>query len=174
MRWVSIHSYWGATQWAGARPGAMRSSILSVCQRWCLLILFHRLIGKTTAMISESRRSGPVAFSLLRQGWFRAIAGALDPAPLIGQGLRAAYNDSPVVTEALVDRYYELIMREGTRAAILGRTDSYSDTDTKTPDLSLLTQPNAGHLGSARLRDTCVGGGCIRDSATQCQDCNLR
>ena len=90
---------------------------------------------------SESRRSGPVAFSLLRQGWFRAIAGALDPAPLIGQGLRAAYNDSPVVTEALVDRYYELIMREGTRAAILGRTNSYGDIDTKTPDLSLLTQP---------------------------------
>ena len=90
---------------------------------------------------SEVRQSGPMGFSLLRQGWFRAIAGALDPAPLIGQGLRAAYNDSPVVTEALVERYYELIMREGTRAAILGRTDSYGEAETETPDLSQLTQP---------------------------------
>jgi pimeloyl-ACP methyl ester carboxylesterase len=90
---------------------------------------------------SDTRRSGPVGFSLLRQGWFRAIAGALDPAPLIKQGLRAAYNDSPVVTDDLIDRYYELIMREGTRAAILGRTASYGETEAESSDLSLLTQP---------------------------------
>jgi pimeloyl-ACP methyl ester carboxylesterase len=90
---------------------------------------------------SVTRRSGPVGFSLLRQGWFRAIAGALDPAPLIKQGLRAAYNDSPVVTDDLIDRYYELIMREGTRAAILGRTASYGETEAESSDLSLLTQP---------------------------------
>ena len=90
---------------------------------------------------SDTRRSGTVGFSLLRQGWFRAIAGALDPAPLIKQGLRAAYNDSPVVTDDLIDRYYELIMREGTRAAILGRTASYGETEAESSDLSLLTQP---------------------------------
>lgn len=90
---------------------------------------------------SDTRRSGPVGFSLLRQGWFRAIAGALDPAPLIKQGLRAAYNDSPVVTDELIDRYYELIMREGTRAAKLGRTASYGETEAESTDLSLLTQP---------------------------------
>ena len=90
---------------------------------------------------SDTRRSGPVGFSLLRQGWFRAIAGALYPAPLIKQGLRAAYNNSPVVTDDLIDRYYELIMREGTRAAILGRTASYGETEAESSDLSLLTQP---------------------------------
>ncbi len=89
----------------------------------------------------EARTSSPIAFSLLRQRWFRAIAGSLDPAPLIGQGLRSAYNNSPVVTEVLIDRYYELIMREGTRAAILGRTSSYSDAQSMSPDLSSLTQP---------------------------------
>ena len=58
--------YLVATQWAGARPGAMRSSILSVCQRWCLLILFHRLIGKTTAMIPN--REGQAQWRLVFSG----------------------------------------------------------------------------------------------------------
>jgi pimeloyl-ACP methyl ester carboxylesterase len=84
---------------------------------------------------------GPAAFSLLRQGWFRAIARNLDPAPLIAQGLRSAYNNSPVVDDQLIARYYELIMREGTRSAILGRTGSYNDERDQPQDLSVLDQP---------------------------------
>lgn len=88
-----------------------------------------------------TERSGPAAFSLLRQGWFRAIAGNLDPAPLIGQGLRSAYNNSPVVDDQLIARYYDLIMREGTRSAILGRTGSFGAEGNPRQDLSLLYQP---------------------------------
>jgi len=91
---------------------------------------------------SEKDKKPSVAgFSLLRQDWFRAMARYFDPKLLIGQGLRAAYNDSPVVDEKLVDRYYELMMREGTRGAILNRTRSYSSAMQQTPDLSALTQP---------------------------------
>jgi pimeloyl-ACP methyl ester carboxylesterase len=82
-----------------------------------------------------------VGFSLLRQDWFRAIARYFDPKLLIGQGLRAAYNDSPVVDEKLIQRYYDLMMREGTRAAILSRNRSYAGDAAQTPDLSDLTQP---------------------------------
>ena len=89
---------------------------------------------------TEDDREAPAAFALLQQEWFRAIARYLDPASLIGQGLRSAYNDSPVVDEQLIERYYELIMREGTRTAILSRTGSYGDSDQLT-DFSALTQP---------------------------------
>jgi len=82
-----------------------------------------------------------VGFSLLRQDWFRAMARYFDPKLLIGQGLRAAYNNSPVVDEKLIQRYYDLMMREGTRAAILSRSLSYSGGTTQTQDLSALTQP---------------------------------
>ena len=90
---------------------------------------------------TQYAREAPAAFALLQQEWFRAIARYLDPASLIGQGLRSAYNDSPVVDEQLIERYYELIMREGTRAAILSRTGSYGDSDQLT-DFSALTQPS--------------------------------
>lgn len=89
----------------------------------------------------ENSRSAPMAFSLLRQPWFRAIARYLDPKPLIAQGLRSAYNDSPVVDDILVERYYELIMRKGTRAAIMSRTGSVGADSMRRTDLSDLSQP---------------------------------
>ena len=89
---------------------------------------------------AESERSAPIGFALLRQSWFRAIARYLDPAPLVEQGLLSAYNNSPVVNQALIDRYYELILREGTRAAILNRSSGYNRNGANT-DVSALTQP---------------------------------
>ena len=87
---------------------------------------------------TSEQKAPPVGFSLLRQSWFRTIARYFDPGLLIEQGLRSAYNDSPVVNGALVDRYYELMMREGTRGAILARTGGWNSAPV---DLSRLTQP---------------------------------
>ena len=97
--------------------------------------------GKTPVTDEQNtaeHKTPPVGFSLLRQSWFRAIARYFDPGMLIEQGLRSAYNDSPVVNEALVDRYYELMMREGTRGAILARSGNWNAAPV---DLSSLTQP---------------------------------
>ena len=89
----------------------------------------------------HDKKPSVAGFSLLRQDWFRAMARYFDPKLLIGQGLRAASTDSPVVDEKLIDRYYELMMREGTRGAILSRSRSYGDAASQTPDLSALAQP---------------------------------
>jgi pimeloyl-ACP methyl ester carboxylesterase len=94
-----------------------------------------------TELEPGAERSGPAAFRLLRQGWFTAIARQLDPALLIGQGLRMAYNNSPVVDDQLIARYYELIMREGTRSAILARAGSSNEEGDQRQDLSVLRQP---------------------------------
>lgn len=83
----------------------------------------------------------PLAFQLLRQSWFRAIARYLDPRMLVEQGLRSAYNNSPVVTEQLIDRYYELALREGTREATLEMFADYSRSSAAEPDLGQLDQP---------------------------------
>jgi pimeloyl-ACP methyl ester carboxylesterase len=69
----------------------------------------------------EARGPAPIAFALLGQPWFRALARHLDPYPLLVQGLRAAYNDSPVVDDALIARYRDLTLREGGREAIVAR-----------------------------------------------------
>ena len=98
---------------------------------------------RKSAQKAKDRSSGdtPIGFYLLSQSWFRAVARYLDPGLLVEQGLRAAYNNSPVVDEKLVDRYYELIMREGTRDAILQRGAPSTTRNNPEPDLSRLTQP---------------------------------
>ncbi|MGI9322147.1 MAG: alpha/beta fold hydrolase [Pseudomonadales bacterium] len=63
----------------------------------------------------------PIAFQLLAQPWFQAIAVKLDFRYLMGQGVRSAYNDSPMVNDELIRRYYELNLRSGTRAATIKR-----------------------------------------------------
>ena len=87
------------------------------------------------------RGPGPLAFRLLQQNWFRAIAAYIDPWPLVGQGLRSAYNNSPVVNDQLAARYYELIMRKGTRSAILGGGKPSTRATNQLSDLSSLQQP---------------------------------
>ena len=96
---------------------------------------------------SQARRdatpeqASPLVFKLLRQSWFRAIASRIDPYYLAVQGAKSAYNDSPVVTDALIMRYYELALRAGTRDAILGRVNSWRGSANPAEDLSVLTQP---------------------------------
>ena len=92
------------------------------------------------AQLSEEEREGPLAFQLLGQPWFRAIARYIDPYQLVVQGVKSSYNNSPVVNQALIDRYYELSLRAGTRDATLARFGGNRNWDEKF-DLAVLTQP---------------------------------
>jgi pimeloyl-ACP methyl ester carboxylesterase len=84
----------------------------------------------------------PLAFRLLRQEWFRGIARHLDAGLLIGQGLRASFHDPDKVDAAMLQRYYDLTMREGSRAATLIRFGGLrAAADQPEPDLAALTQP---------------------------------
>jgi len=84
----------------------------------------------------------PVAFRLLGQPWFRSIARQLDPKLLIGQGLRSSYHDPSLVDDALIQRYYDLSMREGARAATLLRFGALRGAvGVPEPDLAQLEQP---------------------------------
>ena len=89
--------------------------------------------------VGNERR--PLAFTLLSKPWFRAIARYIDPYQLAAQGVRASYNNSPVVDQALIDRYYELSIREGTRDATLARFSGYSPGKAAAINLSVLRQP---------------------------------
>lgn len=80
-------------------------------------------------------------FAPLGWPWFRTFAGSINPRILVARGLRLAYNDSPVVDDQLIDRYNDLILREGTRASILGRASTARSGERQQVDLSVLTQP---------------------------------
>jgi pimeloyl-ACP methyl ester carboxylesterase len=91
---------------------------------------------------AESSGDAPWAFSLLRKAWFQKLARYIDPYYLVVQGLQASHYDAAVVTDALIDRYYELSMRAGTREATIRRFSGWRDGGSeKVEDLSVLTQP---------------------------------
>jgi len=87
------------------------------------------------------QNSRPLAFTLLGKPWFRAIARYMDPYLLTEQGVKSSYNNSPVIDQALIDRYYELSIRDGTRDATMLRFGNYDGRSLETIDLAGLTQP---------------------------------
>ncbi len=68
----------------------------------------------------------PLGWQIARLPVVGRITEHLLPRPLVLQGLRAVYGDPAKVTDALVERYFELMLREGNRAALVQRAQSWS------------------------------------------------
>jgi pimeloyl-ACP methyl ester carboxylesterase len=66
-------------------------------------------------------QSMPLGFRLAQIPAFGPIMNRLLPRSLVESGVRNVYGDPSLVTEELVDRYYELTLREGNRAALVQR-----------------------------------------------------
>jgi len=86
---------------------------------------------------------GPLVFRLLQKPWFRRIARYLDTRYLTEQGLGAAFHDNALVTDDMVDLYYDMSMRAGTREATLQRFTRRSEASQQVTDrdLAMLTVP---------------------------------
>jgi pimeloyl-ACP methyl ester carboxylesterase len=90
---------------------------------------------------AEDDKESPLFFRLMRHGWFRAIARYIDPYRLTKQGLESAYTDKSAVTDQLIQRYYELALREGSREAIMDRFSSVRGSGVESVDPAQFTQP---------------------------------
>ena len=84
---------------------------------------------------------GVLAFRLLKNPWFRAIGEVMDPYYFVSQGLEAAFHQQAVVTEAMVMRYYDLALREGTRKATMKRFSATEDKKYQAQDLARINVP---------------------------------
>ena len=60
----------------------------------------------------------PVGFQVARIPVFNRISEFLTPRSLVEQSVRDVYGDPSRVTDALVDRYFEMMTREGNRRAL--------------------------------------------------------
>ena len=65
--------------------------------------------------------SVPRGFRLARLPLVRNLAGSLLPRSLIERSVREVYGEPSRVSDALVDRYYELTLRDGNREALVRR-----------------------------------------------------
>jgi pimeloyl-ACP methyl ester carboxylesterase len=83
--------------------------------------------------------SRPLAFRIGRMPVVRTLMAHLDPRWLVARTVRQSYGDPARVTPALVERYRELLLRAGNRAAFGARTAvAYED---HTAELAALKLP---------------------------------
>ena len=68
-------------------------------------------------------QSIPIGFRIVRIPGLRWLAEVVLPRGVIQASLRNVYGDPAKVTPALVDRYYELTLRQGNRQALAYRFD---------------------------------------------------
>ena len=61
----------------------------------------------------------PLAWHIARLPGLATLAEHLLPRALVAQGLRSVYGHPTQVSEALIDRYFELTLRTGNRAALV-------------------------------------------------------
>ena len=91
--------------------------------------------------IQNDDSQGVLAFRLLKNPWFRAIGEVMDPYYFVSQGLEAAFHQQAAVTEAMVMRYYDLALREGTRKATMKRFSATEDKKYQAQDLARINVP---------------------------------
>ena len=101
---------------------------------------FRQQLETMDNQLDQDKKEAPVFFSLMGKPWFRAIAKYLDPYWITKQGVNSAYNYSPMVTEELIQRYYELALRDGSRDATLSRFSTYN-TSEEPVDTAKFTAP---------------------------------
>lgn len=65
--------------------------------------------------------SVPPGFQVARSPWLQTLAGSFLPRPLVQRSVQSVFGDPSRVSAALVDRYFELTLREGNRQALIQR-----------------------------------------------------
>ena len=82
----------------------------------------------------------PLAFSLARTPIIKELVPIFSPRFIVAASVENVYADPAKVTDALVDRYYELSLREGNRRAFVDRLNAPADAQ-PTEQLRTLRQP---------------------------------
>ena len=83
----------------------------------------------------------PLGFQFGRVPGGRWLIGKLLPRSVIKSSLRNLYGDPALVSDALVDRYYELALREGNRRALGLRFEHFMPGETRAARIPALAQP---------------------------------
>ena len=97
----------------------------------------------------EGKREGsPLAFRLLSNPAGRAVLKSIDLTPLAERGLKSAYVDEALVTEALVGRYVNMALAPGRRELILNSQSRPREPVTKAT-FAKITAPTLVITGEA-------------------------
>lgn len=85
----------------------------------------EKLILVNAAGYGLAPQSVPLGFRIARLPLFRDLAREILPRAVIRASVENVFGDPSQVTPGLVDRYFELTLREGNREALAHRMDQY-------------------------------------------------
>jgi pimeloyl-ACP methyl ester carboxylesterase len=77
-----------------------------------------RLVLVDAAGYPVSSTSVPIGFRVARTPWLSWMMTRILPRAVVRSSVRNVYGDPALVTDSLVDRYYELALRTGNRASL--------------------------------------------------------
>lgn len=89
----------------------------------------EKLILIDASGLRYAEKKPPLAFKIARTPVLNKILTFVTPKSVVKKSLEDVYTDKSKVTEQLVDRYYELSLREGNRQAMVDRFKSKPDYD---------------------------------------------
>lgn len=73
----------------------------------------------------------PISFKLQKMNWMKAVLTHVTPKSLVRRGVEVVYYDDSKIKEENVERYMNLLLREGNRGGLMGKTQqitySYSE-----------------------------------------------
>ncbi len=109
--------------------------------------------GKVDRMILVDSAGYPVAkvpalFRMLNIAPLSFIGRCITPRFLVEKNLREVYGDDSKITEALIDRYYDMALREGNRRALIDRVRTPRDYDETLTKLGTIQSPTLIMWGS--------------------------
>jgi len=90
--------------------------------------MVDQLILIDAAGYPNRSKSVPLAFKIAQLPILRHIFTFITPRFVAKQSVENVYEDKTKVTDSLVDRYFELTLREGNRQAFIDRFDAKKDT----------------------------------------------
>ena len=83
----------------------------------------------------------PIGLQIARTAWLQPLVTRMLPRRLIEASVHDVYGDPGRVNDALVDRYYELALREGNRRALGLRLEQAIHREARAERITRVTQP---------------------------------
>jgi pimeloyl-ACP methyl ester carboxylesterase len=82
----------------------------------------------------------PIGFKLARIAWLQPLTTHLLPRRAIEDSVKSVYGHPERITPELIDRYYELTLREGNRASLIQRF-AQAPIGSRAGEVTRITQP---------------------------------
>lgn len=108
----------------------------------------HGLVLVDPAGYGTTPKEIPLGFRLARHQWLRPLLERLLPRSLVQQSVEQVYGDPTRVSSEVVDRYFELSLREGNRQALFDRFNQGLGSPDNRSRSAGITQPTLILWGS--------------------------